>query len=58
MTDEPAFKPGDLVYLKSGSPKMTVVSATEDYVRVVFCVYGTDKITEQQIPAVALVLRT
>ncbi len=34
MTEE--FKPGDVVMLRSGSPRLTVYSVTADSVRAVF----------------------
>lgn len=52
MSEE--FKPGDLVYLISGSPKMVVVGSNENETRVLWCQYGTDKIQDQTVPTVVL----
>lgn len=48
------FKPGDLVYLKSGSPKMTVTRGNEETVEVIWSAYGSDKIQTMVVPTVAL----
>jgi hypothetical protein len=58
------FEPGDVVYLKSGSVKMTVVSASyatggtlgESCVTVMWMVYDIKDIRTQSVPHSALIL--
>lgn len=51
---------GDVVYLKSGSPKMTVISVREETettraeIDVVFCKYETGEIVRETFPTIAL----
>jgi uncharacterized protein YodC (DUF2158 family) len=46
---------GDTVYLKSGSPKMTVVKVDELTATVIYCAYGTNNIVwDDFVPLIAL----
>jgi uncharacterized protein YodC (DUF2158 family) len=46
---------GDTVYLKSGSPKMTVVKVGELTAAVIYCAYGTNNIVRDDfVPLIAL----
>jgi len=51
---------GDVVHLKSGSPKMTVVEIVDDIVKgvdatVVYLPYGHHCVLREKIPVIALV---
>ncbi|MFG1477577.1 DUF2158 domain-containing protein [Xanthobacter sp. V4C-4] len=49
-----AFEPGDIVQLKSGSPALTVVEATEQEVKVVWYAEEDGEFRTQALPSVAL----
>lgn len=49
-----AFAPGDIVQLKSGSPALTVVEASETNVSVVWFAEETADFRTQTLPSVAL----
>jgi uncharacterized protein YodC (DUF2158 family) len=49
------FSPGDVVALKSGSSRMTVVSVDGDTATVLWSEYSTKDIHERVFPLVALV---
>lgn len=48
------FKPGDLVYLKSGSPRMVISAVAELHCHVFWCRYGSDEVQERTIPKIVL----
>lgn len=50
MTEEVIFKPGDIVLLKSGSRWMTVASAGDVHVNVIWLPYGTSEIQHDKLP--------
>lgn len=52
------FETGDVVQLKSGSPKMTVVSVVADAITVVWIHYNTGNLQTVTVPAVCLVAVT
>ena len=54
------FQIGDVVYLKSGSPRMTVVSMHPDNpdITVAWVVYGTGELKHAVLPVLALKLAT
>ena len=54
--EKPSITIGDCVYLKSGSPKMTVVALDADggTVKVMFNPYGTVHLVTHDIPVEAL----
>lgn len=52
--ESPQFAPGDVVYLKSGSPKYTVVAANESRVTLMWSNYDTRKIETADVPPVVL----
>lgn len=54
----PTFVPGDIVYLKSGSPRMTVLSCVNGQVSVIWSDYNSKKIERDTIPDIALVKKT
>lgn len=49
------FAPGDVVALKSGSSRMTVVAVNDDMVTVLWSEYSTRDIHERAFPLVALI---
>jgi uncharacterized protein YodC (DUF2158 family) len=49
------FQPGDIVRLKSGSPRMIVTAVSDDTLSVMWCSYETKTIQKDYIPRVALV---
>lgn len=49
------FAPGDVVALKSGSSRMTVVAVEDDVAKVMWSEYSTRDIHERVFPLVALV---
>lgn len=49
------MKVGDVVRLRSGSPRMTVVGFGKTGVRVIWFHYNTDTVQRATIPVVALV---
>ena len=49
-----AFAPGDIVQLKSGSPALTVVTASETEVSVVWYAEEVDEFRTHTLPVVAL----
>jgi uncharacterized protein YodC (DUF2158 family) len=49
------FAPGDVVALKSGSSRMTVVAVIDDNARVVWSDYETKEIRDMEFPLVVLV---
>lgn len=54
-----SFKIGDIVMLKSGSPKMTVVYSDNDHTSVVYYNYESNKVSPSiQITTAALELFT
>jgi|LakMenEpi03Aug12_release.lakeMendotaPanAssembly.Ray.scaffolds.fasta_scaffold3615208_2 uncharacterized protein YodC (DUF2158 family) len=52
------FSPGDVVALKSGSSRMTVVSVDGDTATVLWSDYATKEIHDRVFPLVALVYAT
>lgn len=52
------FTPGDVVYLKSGSSRMTIIKVEGNVATVVWSAYGTPHIEQKDIPCVALVKKT
>lgn len=51
---ENTYNPGDLVWLKSGSPRMVIVSIEADQASVVWCHYDTGTMHSATVPFVAL----
>jgi len=49
-----AFAPGDIVQLKSGSPALTVVTASETEVSVVWYAEEDDAFRTHTLPVIAL----
>lgn len=50
------FNPGDIVYLRSGSPKMTVIKVDgvgTRWITVVWVAYGKSKMEERCLPSFA-----
>jgi len=47
--------PGDVVALKSGSSRMTVVAVSDGHARVVWSDYETKEIRDMEFPLVVLV---
>lgn len=56
MTTPQQFTPGDIVYLKSGSPKLTVLQSFEynHYTQVGWFRYSDNRYETANIPTVAL----
>jgi len=48
------FKAGDRVYLKSGSPRMVIISINGENCRCIWIMYGSDRLNDAEIPALAL----
>ena len=48
------FAPGDVVAMKSGSSRMTVVSITGETARVMWSDYATKEIHDKDFPLVVL----
>lgn len=46
--------PGDVVHIKSGSPKMTIASLTKKRASVVYCAYNTNVVVETTVPLISL----
>lgn len=49
-----AFAPGDIVQLKSGSPALTVVTASEAEIAVVWFAEDVSEFRKETLPAVAV----
>ncbi|MFG1225683.1 YodC family protein [Xanthobacter wiegelii] len=49
-----AFAPGDIVQLKSGSPALTVVTASETEISVVWFAEDVSEFRKEALPAVAV----
>jgi uncharacterized protein YodC (DUF2158 family) len=54
-TDPATVSLGDVVYLKTGSPPMTVTAVLGDEVRVVWFASEQQKLREAKLPAIVLV---
>lgn len=50
------FKDGDIVIIKSGSPKMTVIYSDDDDTSVVYYDYESKKVNATKIATIALEL--
>ena len=49
-----AFAPGDIVQLKSGSPALTVVTASETEISVVWFAEDASEFRKDTLPAIAV----
>jgi uncharacterized protein YodC (DUF2158 family) len=49
-----AFAPGDIVQLKSGSPALTVVTASETEISVVWFAEDVSEFRKDTLPAIAV----
>jgi uncharacterized protein YodC (DUF2158 family) len=45
---------GDIVYVKSGSPRMTVASISRGRANVVYCPFTTNTVMEVRVPLTVL----
>jgi hypothetical protein len=54
LTNEREFEPGDIVYLISGSSKMTVVEVDYLTCRVMWNPFGSSEIKTLDLPKIAL----
>lgn len=52
--DETRLKAGDIVHIKSGSPRMVVASVAKGCANCVYYTYGSGEVREVKIPLSAL----